>query len=54
MTEKIVDCDVKNQTKQTRLPIAFRFAYTGQPCYLKVHGNGENASSYPKFDISKM
>ena len=28
--------------------------YTGQPRYLKVQGNGENTSSYPKFDISKM
>ena len=27
---------------------------TGQPRYLKVQGNGENTSSYPKFDISKM
>ena len=27
---------------------------TGQPPYLKVQGNGENTSSYPKFDIAKM
>ena len=27
---------------------------TGQPRYLKVQGNGENTSSYPKFDIAKM
>ena len=27
---------------------------TGQPRYLKVQGNGENISSYPKFDIAKM
>ena len=27
---------------------------TGQPRYFKVQGNGENTSSYPKFDISKM
>ena len=29
-------------------------ASTGQPRYLKVQGNGENTSSYPKFDIAKM
>ena len=28
-------------------------SYTGQPRYLKVQGNGENASSYPKFDIAQ-
>ena len=27
---------------------------TGQLPYLKVQGNGENTSSYPKLDISKM
>ena len=27
---------------------------TGQPRYLKVQGNEENTSSYPKFDIAKM
>ena len=27
---------------------------TGQPRYLKVQGNGENTSSYQKFDIAKM
>ena len=27
---------------------------TGQPRYLKVQGNGENTSSYLKFDISKI
>ena len=27
---------------------------TGQPRYLKVQGNGENTSSYPKFDIANM
>ena len=26
---------------------------TGQPRYLKIQGNGENTSSYPKFDIAK-
>ena len=30
------------------------YTHTGQPRYLKVQGNGENTSSYPKFDISKM
>ena len=29
-------------------------SYTGQPRYLKVQGNGENTSSYPKFDIYKQ
>ena len=33
---------------------ATALASTGQPRYLKVQGNGENTSSYPKFDISKM
>ena len=33
---------------------AFQALSTGQPRYLKVQGNGENTSSYPKFDIAKM
>ena len=52
MRSTIGDFNSKQKTFEVMVPKLQ--LNTGQPRYLKVQGNGENTSSYPKFDIAKM